>query len=204
LFSRLLLESKATVYGIEPNNEMRERAEMDLADVRRFNSVAGSAEEIPLGDKTVDIVTAAQAYHWFDFAKARNEFLRILRPPGWVALVWNVRRFDSTEFHKDYERLLTTWGVGYKGPLHGQDDLGPIDQMFQGKPYERWTFPNPQFLFWEELQGRAQSASYFPLPEHDNYGPAIAELRQIFEKHKVGGRVNFDYSTELFLGRLLD
>lgn len=202
LFSKLLLQSEATVFGVEPNNEMRERAEMDLADDRRFNSVVGSAEEIPLGDQTVDLVTAAQSFHWFEREKTRQEFSRILKEPGWVALVWNVRRIDTTDFHKDYEKLLSKWAIGYSGPTHGHDDLDPIHRFFGQDRFEHLVFPNPQFLFWEELQGRAQSASYFPLDDHPNYPPAIAELQEIFEKHKVGGRVNFDYSTELFIGQV--
>lgn len=202
LFARLLLETGATVFGIEPSTEMREEAEMALDGQHKFNSVAGTAEEIPLGDETVDLVTAAQAFHWFEIGKTRSEMMRILRKPGWVALVWNIRHPDSTEFHKDYELLLTKWGIGYKGPTHGQDDLSLIEQVFEGGRFEHTTVHNPQFLFWEELQGRAQSASYFPLKDHENYGPAIDELARIFERHKTGGRVNFDYTTELFLGTL--
>src|SRR5271154_1515768 len=79
IFTRLLLENGNRVFGVEPNAEMRRAGEEYLAAFPRFTSVAGTAEATTLPDHSVDIVTAAQAAHWFDRAKARREFVRILK-----------------------------------------------------------------------------------------------------------------------------
>jgi SAM-dependent methyltransferase len=66
IFSRLLLDAGATVYAVEPNEDMRSAAEGELGDNERFHSVAGRAEATTLPDGVCDLVTAAQSFHWFD------------------------------------------------------------------------------------------------------------------------------------------
>src|ERR1700693_3391474 len=80
ILTRMLLEPGNRVFGVEPNPEMREPGEKLLARYPLFISVAGTAEATTLGDRSVDIVTAAQAAHWFDREKARREVSRILKP----------------------------------------------------------------------------------------------------------------------------
>ena len=96
ILARLFLENGQVVFGVEPNREMREAGKRLLAGYPRFTSVEGSAEATTLATASVDFVTAGQAFHWFDVGKARAELGRILRPGGWVVLVWNERRTSST------------------------------------------------------------------------------------------------------------
>ena len=98
LLAELFLQNGYRVLGVEPNREMRQAGERLLGDYPHFTSIDGTAEVTTLADKSVDIITAGQAFHWFDREKARAEFARILRPGGWVALVWNERRVDATPF----------------------------------------------------------------------------------------------------------
>src|SRR5512138_2362812 len=74
--SRLLLDAGCEVYGVEPNPRMRDAAEEYLQSFPRFHSIAGSAEDTTLPAASVDAVTAAQAFHWFDTERARHEFIR--------------------------------------------------------------------------------------------------------------------------------
>ncbi|MGA8284386.1 MAG: class I SAM-dependent methyltransferase, partial [Candidatus Sulfotelmatobacter sp.] len=103
IWTRMLLENGNPVFGVEPNGEMREAGERLLAAFPKFTSVAGTAEATTLADQSVNFVTAAQAAHWFDRGRARREFLRILKPGGWLVLLWNERLTDSTAFLRDYE-----------------------------------------------------------------------------------------------------
>src|SRR5687768_16300575 len=106
ILTELLLKNGNRVFGIEPNEAMRVFAEEALKDYPQFESVDGSAEATALPDDTMDIVVAAQAFHWFDREKTKREFTRILKPNGWVALIWNERRLDTTPFLRAYENLL--------------------------------------------------------------------------------------------------
>ena len=76
------LRSGNEVFGVEPNLEMRRAAESQLQRYAKFHSVVGTAEATTLPNHCVDYVVAAQAFHWFDQAKAKQEFVRILRPDG--------------------------------------------------------------------------------------------------------------------------
>ena len=96
--TRLFLDYGARVYAVEPNQEMREAGERLLGALPGFTSVDGTAEATGLPEASVDLVTAGQAFHWFDSQRAGTEFRRILRPPQWVALVWNERRNGSSPF----------------------------------------------------------------------------------------------------------
>src|SRR6202162_5891906 len=92
VWTRMLLENGNRVFGVEPNAEMRQAGERLLAGFPKFTSVAGTAEATTLPDKSVDFVTSAQAAHWFDRGRARREFVRILKPEGWLVLLWNERQ----------------------------------------------------------------------------------------------------------------
>src|SRR5271167_5033224 len=106
IFTRMLLENGNRVFGVEPNVEMRKAGEEFLRDYPHFTSVAGTAEATTLADHSVELVTAAQAAHWFDREQARREFVRICRPGAWTVLLWNERRTGSTPFLRAYEQML--------------------------------------------------------------------------------------------------
>src|SRR5512146_1480557 len=134
LLARILLGYGCRVYGIEPNAEMRAAGERLLEGYPLFTSLGGSAEETGLPDASVDFVTAGQAFHWFDPLRAREEFQRILKPRGWVALVWNERRLDSSPFLEAYEGLLQTYGIDYNQVNHRnvEEDPQAIPRFFGG------------------------------------------------------------------------
>ena len=79
----------------------------------RFTSINGSAEATTLPDSCADFVTVGQAFHWFKPEPTRREFARILRPDGWVAIVWNDRTLSATGFAVSYEDLLVRFGTDY-------------------------------------------------------------------------------------------
>ncbi|MGB6676929.1 MAG: class I SAM-dependent methyltransferase, partial [Terriglobales bacterium] len=114
IFTQMLLDNGNRAFGVEPNAEMRRAGEAFLQSYPRFTSIAGTAEATTLPERSVEIVTAAQAAHWFDREKAQREFIRILKPGGWCVLLWNERRTDSTHFLREYEQLLLTYGTDYE------------------------------------------------------------------------------------------
>lgn len=202
IFARLLIARGVRVYGVEPNREMRQAAERAFVGNVNFTSIDGSAEETGLPAASVELVTAAQAFHWFDVARTRAEFRRILRPGGYVALIWNDRRVDSTPFLADYDTLLRERGTDYERVNHRNVDAQRLREFFGTGEYEVSVFENRQEFDWEGLYGRAMSSSYVPAEETEGYEAFAAGLRKIFDTHAEGGKVFFEYDTRMFLGRL--
>jgi SAM-dependent methyltransferase len=201
IWTRMLLENGNRVFGVEPNTEMREAGERLLAGFSNFTIVAGCAEATTLPDHSVDFVTAAQAAHWFDRAGARREFLRILKPGGWLVLLWNERNTDSTPFLRDYEQLLLTYGTDYKEVRH-ERTTAAVNEFFDPAPFEERAFPMRQEFDYAGLEGRLLSSSYAPGPGHPLHASMLRELKKIFETHQVQQKVAFDYTTRVFFGRM--
>ena len=115
ILTEMFLQNGNVVYGVEPNQGMREAAERLLKAHPRFNSVAGQAEATTLDEASVDFITAGQAFHWFDAAASRTEFGRILRPDGFVALTWNARAYRDDPllvFRSEAAQELTGLATG--------------------------------------------------------------------------------------------
>ena len=199
--ARLFLEHGNEVFAVEPNAEMRNAGHELLGHFDRYHSVDGTAESATLGAESVDFITAAQAFHWFDWPQAKAEFHRILRPRGYVVLLWNDRRFDSP-FEQDYEQLLLDFGTDYSNVKdRGGAAMGAIDGFFSGH-YETAKLSNRQDFDLEGLRGRLFSASYAPKPDHPNRAPMLRAIERVFRKHASNGNVTIEYDTNMYFGRL--
>ncbi len=196
--TEMFLKHGYAVIGVEPNGEMRLAAESALRNYPRFKSVAGSAEATNLQNQSVDLVVAAQAFHWFDVPNARREFARILRPPGWVALLWNTLRTD-TPFLLDYESLLQRFGIDYR-QVHHKNLGDDVFTVLYPHGHERRVLANVQSFDLDGVTGRLRSSSFMPREGHPQYQPMIAELQSLFAEHQCAGHVRFEYDAELFLG----
>lgn len=201
IWTRMLLENGNPVFAVEPNSEMREAAERLLAPFAQFRSIAGKAEATTLRDAGVDFVTAAQAAHWFDRPAARKEFVRILRPGGWLVLLWNERLINQTPFLRAYEEMLLTYGTDYEEVRH-ERTTDAVNEFFDPEPYQERTFAMRQEFDYAGLEGRLLSSSYAPGRGHPKHAPMLQELRRIFEENASDGRVAFEYTTRVYFGRL--
>jgi SAM-dependent methyltransferase len=200
--SELFLRQGNLVYGIEPNIPMRQTAETLFAGNSHFKSIDGAAESTGLPNNSVDFVTAGQAFHWFDRKRARAEFARILKPDGWVVIVWNERRLDSSPFLRAYEELLLTYGTDYQEVRH-ENVLGELADFFAPQEVILQRFQNLQEFDYEGLKGRISSTSYTPEPGSDAHLIMLEALRGVFTKHSSAGKVVFEYDTNVYYGRLM-
>jgi SAM-dependent methyltransferase len=201
IWTKMLLENGNAVYAVEPNKDMRQAGERLLAGFPKFTSIDGKAEATTLPDASVDFVTAAQAAHWFDRGRARREFSRILKPSGWLALLWNEREVDATPFLRDYEQLLLTYGTDY-GEVRHERTTDAVNEFFDPAPYAERVYPMRQEFDYAGLEGRLLSSSYAPGLGHPKHEPMLRELRRTFEKHAGDGGVTFDYKTRVYFGKL--
>ena len=198
--SELFLKNGNRVYGVEPNKDMRQAGEEYLAAYDGFSSIEGSAEATTLDNATVDFVTAGQSFHWFEPDAARREFARILKPSGWVVVLWNDRRMEEASFTRAYEDLLERFGIDYKKVKDSYPEAERIRSFFS--TFSERDLPNYQVLDWEGLSGRLRSSSFTPTEGHPNFAPMMQELRRIYEAHQQNGQVRMDYFTRVYFGRL--
>ncbi len=199
IFTRLLLDHGLHVGAVEPNTNMRLAAETALADYQQFTSIDGSAEQTGLEDDSIDLVTAAQAFHWFNNATTRAEFQRILKPGGKLALIWN-RRAVSEPFQQAYDAILREYALEYNQVNHMNLDEDDIAAFFRAGSMELLHFDNSQSLDFSALIGRLQSSSYCPAEDSAQYIPLVTELLGLFDQFALNGRIDFAYDTRLYLG----
>lgn len=200
ILSKMFLEAGNQVLGIEPNQEMREAAELLLAAWSGFKSIDASAENTTLADQSVDLITAGQAFHWFDPIRAQVEFKRILRPNGSVAFIWNCGK-ENSDFWTDYESFMLKHGTDY-AELKADDTEG--EQKIHGFFGGNFIFKqleNYQELDLESFTGRFHSLSHTPTPGHPKYDLAIQALSELFDRYQKNGRLRIEYDTRLFIGR---
>lgn len=202
LLTHTLLQQGWQVMGVEPNREMREAGEVFLEAYPRFRSVDGRAEATGLPDASVDLVTAGQAFHWFDQATARAEFQRVLRGDAWVALVWNIRDIEGNPLQSEYEQLLRRYCSEYDhvSALHLGDEQ--INAFFGAGKWRKHEFAYEQLFDFEGLEGRVRSSSYAPLPGDANYEPLNLGLRELFDRYAQDELIEFKYKTFVYLGSL--
>jgi ubiquinone/menaquinone biosynthesis C-methylase UbiE len=197
--SRLFLKHGFSVICVEPNPEMREQAKRDLMEFSNVTINDATAENTGLPDHSVDIVVAGQAFHWFDPMAAGKEFLRILKPGGKVALIWNDRVQNSGSFNEDYERICSTYSNGYHKSGSRSLDREVIGGFFGGKE-KLYLMENSQKLDLNGVMERYFSASYAIGREDAQFNTLIKEIENAYSRHERNGYVTIEYETRLFLG----
>jgi len=202
IFTKLLLQRGYKVYAVEPNQAMQQAACMWLASEENFTPVDAVAEATTLATHSIDMVVCAQAFHWFNDARTRWEFNRILKEDGLTALIWNNRLPDTDDFSVAYEMLLKTESVDYNKVNHRNIKDIDFKAFFKNGVYKQVNYPNTQVFDIDGLMGRAFSSSYVP-PEGSNGGIKFkGMLEGIFAKYNTKGTVTFSYQTEVYIGKV--
>lgn len=200
--TQLFLNNGNVVYGIEPNREMRIAAERLLSEFKNFKSIDSTAENTTLQNNSIDLIVAGQAFHWFDKAKCKFEFRRILKPGGAVALMWNDRRTDSTPFLREYEDFLLRFATDYSQVNHKNIDDAVFNDFFGLGNYSLKSFNNYQYFNFEGLKGRVLSSSYMPNEAHEHYISMIGALKELYVRFEKNERVTLEYDTTVYYGKL--
>ena len=199
--AELFLRHGFAVVAVEPNDAMRDAVIARLGGDPRFRAVAATAESTTLPMASADAVVAAQAFHWFDRKVFRAECVRILKPKGVVALMWNVRRVADSPFAVGYEALLREFGTDYLAVRHEnvtEDELA----SFFGGTFARQVYDNVQKLDRSGLRARLLSSSYVPAAGHPWHEPMLAALENLFDTHQVAGYVAMEYELRAYAARL--
>ena len=196
IFTELLLLKGYHVTAVEPNEAMRQAAEQRLGGYDRFYSQSGRAEATGLLDESVHLITVAQAFHWMEPEATRKEFMRILKPGGHIALIWNLR-LTNTAFLQAYEEFVRTFGRNY---IANRDAESEIAAFYKPMEMRIQTFPYVRLLEFEGLKGLVLSASYMPLEGDARHEEMISRLEELFAIHKENGLVKMEYETKVYYG----
>ncbi len=202
IFTKLLLDKGYHVTSVEPNNDMRRIAEKDLAKYQFYKSIAASAESTGLKDNSIDVITAATAFHWFNPQLTKCEFKRILKHGGICLLVWNIR--DSKfPIMQDYESMMRQYVSDYEkvvGNHYSSDDM--IIEFFSPNKIDTVEFPNLQPLDLDGFKGRVLSTSYSPKPGENNYEELLTASEDLFNRYQASNMINLHYKCKCYIGKL--
>jgi SAM-dependent methyltransferase len=199
IFAEHLLRHDVSVYAVEPNQEMREVAEERLSGFQGFHSVSGSAEQTTLPDRSMDAVTAAQAFHWFDLDPTREELRRVLKPRGQVIMVWNNREKEIDPFNRAYSHLVDRYARDKEEIDVLREDP---QEHFYPSGYHHAQFHHSKDYDLAGLGCLITSASYMPKNGETHYQQMIEELGRLFAEHQVDGKVKIMFVTDCYHGSL--
>lgn len=199
--TRLFAQRGFRVLGIEPNDDMRRQAEAHpLPGVPHPPEYRpGKAEATGLPDGFADAVLAAQAFHWFEPESTLREFHRLLKPDGWVILMWN-ERDPRDPFTAAYGEIVAreAHGKALEAQRQRAGEVLLHTPLFRNAEVHR--FGHEQAMDEEGMLGRAFSASY--APREPGKVEAFAEdLRQVFSQFQRDGSVRLVYETSVYLGQ---
>lgn len=203
ILTRPMLERGSTVYCIEPNDDMRSVAEKDLARFNKCFFLKTTAEHAGLEDASVDFITVAQAFHWFDRQTFKHEAARILREKGKVVLVWNIRDRTSELFaEQEYiNRLFCPRFTGFNQgtPTENAKDFA---DFFKDGICEFRSFRNDLFYDERGFIGKSLSSSYSPTKRSETYSAYVKALQSMFRKYSINGKLKVPTLTRSFTGEV--
>jgi ubiquinone/menaquinone biosynthesis C-methylase UbiE len=202
LLTEIFLAAGFQVTAVEPNAEMRAACAELEGSYPRLRCVSGTAENTALPVNSAHLITVAQAMHWFDLERARNEFQRVLKPGGWCAIVYNNRRMGGDSFHEAYEKVLCEFGIDYVSVQQQHVGDERLAKFFAPAEMKRAVFTNSQALTLEGFEGRLLSSSYIPRPGEEIFPEMQAELKRIFDQYQQRGEVTIRYDCVVSYGRL--
>jgi SAM-dependent methyltransferase len=189
--TRPLLATGAEVVAVEPVAQMR--AALPAA----ARALDGTAEAIPLAAGSADVVTVAQAFHWFDGDAALAEIHRVLRPGGTLALVWNRRRMDDP-LNRAVEELIAGFR-GHTPALRTGAWRATFERTELFGPLEEHVFPNEQSLDADGLVDRVASVSFIAALDEAERAKVLRAVRAL----AGDGRVVVPHDTEVHLSERL-
>jgi len=200
IFSRPLLERGAYVIGVEPNESMLAEASRFLADYDRFTPCLAAAEYTGIPNNSIDLLTVAQAFHWFDTDKALAEFRRILTQKGKLLLVWNERMTGNGGLMQHLDQILSHHFTGHIENKHrGRKIMQNIDHFFRPDTLTIFEIRHDISMCFEEVMGLIQSFSYYKDESFKKLAPEIQNAMEIYANE---GRVKMEYRCVAYIGEV--
>ncbi len=200
LLTRKFLQLGYRVFAVKPNAEKRAACDQYLGGFETYRSFEGRAEAIPLESASVDLIVAAQAFHWFEVEKAREECLRVLVREGRVALIWNDRLL-SDPLHVALDELFADLGGEKRSALVAHEVRRNVPAFFRSSRPAEFTWQHEHFLDQQGLLSLVFSRSYMPKRDSLLAQTIYARVSEIFDELAIEGKVSVRYTTIAMVGR---
>ena len=202
MLAEVFLANGNRVFAIEPNAEMRAACRELEESYPKLTCIDGTAEATGLPASSIDLVAAGRAFHWFDPAKSKTEFRRVLRGESWVALLGLGRPgAGQRPMALEMERIMREYGTDYAA-LEDRYKLGDRAREFFGGTVGSAEIQTLTTFTWDEFLGNAISLSVMPMPGDPRFEAFEQALRGIFEKYQSNGKVEMPIECKMYLGRL--
>ncbi len=159
--AKLFLQKNIDIIGCEPNEEMRQKAIIELNEFgEHFKCLATCAEETTLKENSVDLILVANTLHLLDRNKTIEEFKRILKPGGNIAILYNIRNVEQNELAAEYETLLLKYSTEYQKFSTQFINEQYIPGFFDKPVKHIFTSPNPHPLTQAQFIERFYSSAW--------------------------------------------
>jgi SAM-dependent methyltransferase len=191
--TRSVVANGHRVTAVEPLPEMLAQLRAALPGV---TALVGTAESIPLPDAVADVVVCAQAFHWFDHAVALPEIARVLKPGGWLSLVWNMKD-DREPWVVELNKAVDRREAVADGDLHD-----PIDASGLFDPVEQTTFSFSQMLDRNTLLDVVRSFSYCAVLAEPRRTAVLEQVGLLYDRHAGPSGIELPYVTECYRARV--
>ena len=199
--SSRLIDRAEQLFAVEPNEQMRHLAEVLLSGKDNYHSISACAESTSLGDGCIDIITAGEAYHYFDNDTAKAEFRRILKHDGYIFLLWN--KNGGNDYDNKQWEISCKYRVQKNINPSGITRVQRAEGLFGKDKFQSAEFDNTIYQTFEQFCGGWSSASYAPNPGDSNYSDFVNEARELFNKYAVNGIIETKFTTCCFWGQLI-
>ena len=189
------------MYSVEPNDDMRQAAEEILKDFQCFYSIKGTAEHTTLPAQSVDFITVAQAFHWFDGEGFKKECKRIGKLDSKVILIGN-SRVSSSNLIKENAQICKKYCPNFKGFSGGMENPDDHIKQFFDNQYEKIRFENNLKFDKIRFIERNLSASYSLKETDEGYKDYIFELERLFDKYASDDSLIMENDTVAYIGKV--
>ena len=197
IFTEQLLQCGYRVFAVEPNADMRQQAERRLSQNENFRSISGSDADLKLPDHSVDCITAAQAFHWFNAGAFRRECRRVLAPGGRVVLVYNSRD-EAAACTQALAALWRKFDPAFHGFSNGISD--ERCRAFFAGACEVFRADNPQAYDRQGYVDRVLSSSYSLKESDGRYAAYLEEINAIFDRCAENCKIVIPTETVAYVG----
>ncbi|RII35494.1 class I SAM-dependent methyltransferase [Clostridium chromiireducens] len=201
LLTHMLCRLGCRVLAVEPNFEMLNECRKYCSTNTNIEYINAPAEKTQLKEHSIEIITIAQAFHWFDKQLCKAEFKRILKENGYVITIWNDMQEES-DFTKEYMNIIHKYEIRTTA---GNSHFNPDKEKsnFFGQDYIKIYYDNWQTATEEMVICKALSLSYTPSKSDGDYDKFVQELNKLFSKYQQNGKVTFHYKTEVCICQFL-